>query len=226
MTDQLGMGGGQHGQPAKPERTPLDLVEPGWSSRRGWASALAALMISAAFGGVVGLIGGQQAGLIVATVIAAALLLLSWSQSRRRTWLDGTVVVASTFSTRSVDLRCAERIDLVVVDVRGMRTISLLLAAAQRTRRINLALATYSGTGGRELGILVLRKLADALAASENSSGLVFSELLVAQLRAEARGLAPPDRPLYRLASSAPEGRKLAMTLRQEAVTRFVASLD
>jgi hypothetical protein len=75
------------------------------------------------------------------------------------------------------------------------------------------------------LGILVLRKLADVLAGSENTAGLVFSQLLVAQLRAEAKGDAAADRPLYRLASLAPSG-KLAQRLKAEAVTRFVASLD
>jgi hypothetical protein len=83
----------------------------------------------------------------------------------------------------------------------------------------------YAGTGGRELGILMLRRLADALAASENTSGLVFSELLVAQLRAEAKGEPAAERPLYRLASLAPSGR-LAQRLKTDAVTRFVASLD
>jgi hypothetical protein len=53
----------------------------------------------------------------------------------------------------------------------------------------------------------------------------VFSQLLVAQLRAEAKGDAAADRPLYRLASLAPSG-KLAQRLKPEAITRFVASLD
>jgi hypothetical protein len=53
----------------------------------------------------------------------------------------------------------------------------------------------------------------------------VFSQLLVAQLRAEAKGEAAADRPLYRLASLAPGGR-LAQRLKPEAITRFVATLD
>ena len=71
----------------------------------------------------------------------------------------------------------------------------------------------------------MLRKLADLLARSENTSGLVFSQLLVAQLRAEAKGDVAADRPLYRLATLAPSGR-LAQRIKPEAVTRFVASLD
>ena len=57
------------------------------------------------------------------------------------------------------------------------------------------------------------------------AAGVVFSQLLVAQLRAEAKGDAAADRPLYRLASLAPSG-KLAQRLKPEAITRFVASLD
>jgi hypothetical protein len=53
----------------------------------------------------------------------------------------------------------------------------------------------------------------------------VFSQLLVAQLRAEAKVDAAADRPLYRLASLAPGG-KLAQRLEPAAITRFVASLD
>jgi len=122
-----------------------------------------------------------------------------------------------------VDLRAAERLELVVTDVRGTRTIGLLVSATGKT--INLPIAIYSGTGGRELGILMLRRLADALAASENTGGLIYSELLVAQLRSEAKGDPAAERPLYRLASLAPSGR-LAQRLRTDAVTRFVASLD
>ena len=132
-------------------------------------------------------------------------------------------MVAKAFGRKSVDLRHADKIELMVTDMRGTRTVGLLLTGGRKT--INLALAIYSGAGGRELGILVLRRLADVLAGSENTGGLVFSQLLVAQLRAEAKGEAAADRPLYRLASLAPAG-KLAQRLQPEAITRFVASLD
>ena len=225
-TGATGSGETDGGRPAEPERTPLDLVARGSGGRRGWMFAVAVFVVAAAVGGIAGLLGGQEIGLVTAAVTATVLVALAWAQSRRTCWLQGTRVVVHTFRTRSVDLRGAQRIDLVVMDVRGARTIGLLVADLPRARGISVPVASYSGTGGRELGILVLRRLADALSASENSGGLVLSELLVAQLRAEARGAPPPDRPLYRLASSAPEGRRLAMRLKPEAVTRFVASLD
>lgn len=204
------------------ERIPLSLVE-GATRRRGCAAAAVVVVFAAAVGGVVGLIAGRLPALIAAGVVAVAFGVLFWGSTRRSVWLEGDSVVARTFGRRSVDLRRADRLELVVTDLRGTRTVGLLVGEGRRT--VNVSLAVYAGTGGRELGILVLRRLADILAGSENTAGLVFSELLVAQLRAEAKGEPAPDRPLYRLASVAPTGR-LAQRLKPEAVTRFVASLD
>jgi hypothetical protein len=206
-----------------PERIPLSITEPGSPRRRRGIAGGVAVVFGAAVGGVVGLVAGRLAGLIAAAVVVVALLVLAWASGRRQIWLEGTRVVAKTIGSKVVDLKHAERIELVVTDVRGTRTIGLLVGGARKT--ISAPLASYSGTGGRELGILMLRRLADALVASENTSGLIFSELLVAQLRAEAKGEAAAERPLYRLASLAPSGR-LAQRLRPDAVTRFVASLD
>lgn len=207
----------------EPDRIPLTLTEQTSSRRRGCVALGVALIFGAAIGGLVGLLTGQTAGLITAAVIVVLLTLLSWVSSRRTIWLEGDLVVAKAVGRKTVDLRHADRIELLVTDIRGTRTIGMLVGGGGKT--INLSLAVYSGTGGRELGILVLRRLADILAGSENTTGLVFSQLLIAQLRAEAKGDAAADRPLYRLASLAPTGR-LAQRLKPEAITRFVASLD
>jgi hypothetical protein len=211
------------GPDAAPERIPLNLNEPGTVRRRGCVVVGMAALIGAAVGGVVGLVAGRVAGLISAAVVVVILLVLTWLSGRRQLWLEGGRLVAKTVGRKVVDLRTAERIELVVTDVRGNRTVGLLISG--RSKSINLPIAVYSGTGGRELGILMLRRLADALTASENTGGLVFSELLVAQLRSEAKGEPAAERPLYRLASLAPAGR-LAQRLKTDAVTRFVASLD
>jgi hypothetical protein len=205
------------------ERVPLNLTELASARRRGCVAVGAAVVLGAALGGIVALFAGQTPALITAGVVIVALSFLSWVSGRRRLWLEGTRVVSKSLGRKEVDLRDVDRIELMVTDVRGTRTVGVLVSKGRKA--INLALAVYSGAGGRELGILVLRKLADVLAASENTSGLVFSQLLVAQLRAEAKGDAAADRPLYRLASLAPSG-KLAQRLRPEAITRFVASLD
>ncbi|MGX7829227.1 hypothetical protein ACTG9Q_29495 [Actinokineospora sp. 24-640] len=204
------------------ESTPLS-VAPGQTRRRGCATVIVAVLLGAAVGGIVGLLSSRVPALIGAALVAGFFLFVAWAAARRRLSLRGTTVVARTIGTKTVDLRHADRIELMVSDVRGMRTVSVLVGQGRRT--VNIALAVYAGTGGRELGILALRRLADALAGSEHTAGLVFSQLLVAQLRAEAKGEAAADRPLYRLAAAAPTG-KLAQRLTAEAVTRFVATLD
>jgi hypothetical protein len=205
------------------ERIPLNLTELASARRRGCFAVGAAVIFGAALGGLVGLFAGQTPALITAGIVIVLLSSLSWVSGRRRLWLEGDRIVAKALGSKSVDLRRASGIELMVTDIRGTRTVGLLVSSGGKS--VNLGLAVYSGTGGRELGILVLRRLADILAGSENASGLVFSQLLVAQLRAEAKGDAAADRPLYRLASLAPSGR-LAQRLRPEAISRFVASLD
>jgi hypothetical protein len=205
------------------DRVPLNLTEVSSARRRGCVALGVAVLFGAALGGLVGLLSNQTAALITVAVVVVVLLALSWVSGRRRLWLEGDQIVATALGRKAVNLRHAERIELLVTDIRGTRTIGLLVGAKSKT--INLSLAVYAGTGGRELGILVLRRLADILAGSDNTSGLVFSQLLVAQLRAEAKGEAAADRPLYRLASLAPSGR-LAQRLKPEAITRFVATLD
>ncbi|CAM3465320.1 hypothetical protein KIPE111705_09905 [Kibdelosporangium persicum] len=207
------------------ENLSLDLLDRAGVRKRFRMAVIAIVILAAAVGGVIGLIFGQVAGLVAAGVVAVPLLVFSWSQVRRTLWLDGTKVVLRTFGRRAVDLAKAERVEMVVMDVRSVRTVSMLVAETPRSRGINMAVASYSGTGGAELGIFALRKLADALAASANTGSLVISELLVAQLKAEARGEGLDGRPLYQLAKAAPSG-KLAVRLRPEAVTKFVASLE
>jgi hypothetical protein len=208
---------------AEPERIQLTLTEPTSARRRGCIALGFAVVFGAAIGGIVGLLVDQTAALITAAVVIVVLTVLSWIGNRRTIWLEGDHLVAKAVGRKAVDLRHADRIELLVTDIRGTRTIGLLVGGGGKT--INVGLAVYAGTGGRELGILILRRLADILAGSENSTALVFSQLLVAQLRAEAKGDAAAERPLYQLASLAPAGR-LSQRLKPEAVTRFVASLD
>ena len=202
---------------------PLDLAELSSARRRGCVSLGVALVFGAAVGGIVALFAGQTPALVTAAVVVVLLTFLAWVSGRRKLTLEGDSVVSKALGRKSVDLVHVDKIELMVTDIRGTRTVGLLLTGGRKS--INLALAIYSGAGGREMGILVLRRLADVLARSENTAGLVFSQLLVAQLRAEAKGDVAVDRPLYRLAALAPSGR-LAQRIKPEAVTRFVASLD
>ncbi|WP_020660173.1 hypothetical protein [Amycolatopsis benzoatilytica] len=206
------------------ERVPLFADEPKLRKRRLWSGVFGVLIVAAGFGGIVGLIGGQLPGLIVAAVVGLPLVYVVLYAYRRRIWLEGTTLVVRTWGTRRMDLLEAPRMDVVISDVRGSRTVSLLVTVPRRRRAVKLDLAVFSGTGGRELGALQLRRLADAVLNNTDANGLVFSELLVAELRAEARGDAVPERPLYRLASAAPAGKYL-QRFPMEAVSRFVATL-
>ncbi|RSN22729.1 hypothetical protein DL990_37090 [Amycolatopsis sp. WAC 01416] len=213
------------GTPETPERLPLFHDDPKLRRRRGCSSIAGVVIFAAAFGGLGGLIGGEIAGLVVAGVIAVPLLYVMFYNLRRRVWLEGETLIVRTWGVRRIDLTAAERIDLVISDVRGTRTVSLLVNAGKRRKVAKVDMAVYSGAGGRELGILQLRKLANALLNNTDANGLVFSELLVAQLKSEARGDAAAERPLYRLASAAPSG-KYIQRFTMEAVSRFVATLD
>jgi hypothetical protein len=203
----------------------LDLLPGAVLRRRAAVVSLGAVLLGAAMGGVVGLIGGRPAGLVAAAIVGLPLLVLAFAESRRRSWLRDGVVSVRAFGTRSVDVRKATRIELLITEVRGSRAVGVLVSGPPKGKTINVAVATYSATSGRELDILALRRLADGLAGGSETDGLVFAELLVAQLRAEARGEGAADRPLYRIAAMAPGGR-LAHRVRSDAVGRFVASLD
>lgn len=213
-----------NGTPA-PERLPLFHDDPRGRRRRGWSGLIGVVIIAAAFGGIAGLIGGQYAGLAAGLVIALPLLYVMAVNLRRRVWLEGTTLVVRTWGVRRVELVAASRLDLVIGDIRGTRTVSLLVNAGDRRKVAKVDLAVFSGAGGRELGALQLRRLANALMNNTEANGLVFAELLVAELKSEARGDSAADRPLYRLASAAPAG-KYIQRFPMDAVSRFVATLE
>ncbi|MEV6236410.1 hypothetical protein [Lentzea sp. NPDC051838] len=207
----------------KNDKLSLDLLDKATVRKRARMVAIGGIMVALAFGAIVGLIGGRWPGVIAALIVAVPVVLLAMSEARRTVWLEGTRVNVRAFGTRTVDLATADTLDLLVTDLRNARTVGLFVRGGKKA--INIALSMYSGVGGREMGIYQLRRLADSLAARGDTPGLVFSELLVAQLRAEARGLAAADRPLYRLGSLAPAGR-MAQKLHPDAVSKFVTSLD
>lgn len=206
------------------EAVPLDLLDRRTVRVRARNVAIAAVIVAAAFGGIVSLFAGPVGFATTLVIVAVPLLLLAWTESRKTITLRGHEVVARALGSRVVDVHKATKLELFVTDLRGARTINVLIGGAPRGKAISVSLAMYAGTGGRELGVYALRRLADALAGNEDTRGLVLSQLVVAQLRAEARGEAPPNRPLYRLASLAPQGR-MAQRLQPEAVSKFVATL-
>jgi hypothetical protein len=207
------------------QTVPLDLLDRSTIRRRARNVGIVALVIGSALGGIVGLFAGPTGFFATAAIVAAPLLLLAYSESRKTYWLDGSRVAARAFGTRVVDLARADKLDVLITDVRGARTVGLLAAGPPKGKALNVALAMYAGAGGKELGVYSLRRLADALASTGDTRALVLSELLVAQLRSEARGDSAAERPLYRLATMAQPGR-MAQKIRSEDVARFVAAMD
>lgn len=205
--------------------TPLDLLPGTVLRRRALVVSGAAALLGVIAGVLVGLFTGIVPGVLVGVVVGLPLLLLAGAEARRHSWLHEGVVSVRALGTRSVDLRKATRIELLITEMRGSRAVGVLVSGPPRNRTVNIAVATYNGVGGRELDILALRRLADALAGGTGTDGLVFAELLVAQLRSEARDEPAGSRPLYRIAAMAPGGR-LAHRITSDAVGSFVASLD
>lgn len=225
-------GAGNAGRPSGDAAQSLDLVPPASARRTARLIAVAAVVLAAAVGGVVGLIFGRVPGLVAAVVVLVPLLLMAIADRRKRIWLDRTVVHRRGLVTQKVDIRQATRMELVVTNVRGKRTVCVVLAGPPRTgllnKAVSIALASYSGDGqiaGVELGIVALRRLADEFAEAEHSSGLVYSELLVAQLRAEARGADAAQRPLVQIAAAVAEG-SLVRRIPTDALVRFVGDLE
>ncbi|MER7012121.1 hypothetical protein ABT324_11915 [Saccharopolyspora sp. NPDC000359] len=206
------------------ESVSLDLLDRRTVRTRARNIVIAAVLVAAAFGGIVGLFAGGAGFATAAAIVGVPLLLLALVESRKTLSLRDGQVIARALGTRVVSLKEANRLDLFVTDLRGARTVNLLVGGPPKGKAISVSLAMYAGTGGRELGIYALRRLADTLAANADTRALVLSQLIVEQLRSEARGDAPPQRPLYVLASAAPQGR-VAQRLNPDAVSKFVAEL-
>lgn len=217
--------GAPQSEPPTTRWTELDLLPPAVVRRRARGVSAVAVVLAAAVGGLFGLVGGRTAGLVAAAVVGVPMLLLALAESRRRTWLDGAVVAVRAVGVRRVDLREPGRRDLLVSEVRGQRTVSLLLSQ-HGGKTVTVALAMYTAAGGVELGVLALRRLADALAAAAPAAGeldsLTLSGLLVAQLRAEARGEPMVSRPLW-LASGLVEAGKVVRKVQPNKLAALVS---
>ncbi|WP_020501889.1 hypothetical protein [Sciscionella marina] len=206
------------------EPVPLDLASEAVAKRTGLYVVIGGVVFAAALGGVLGLAFGRLTGLIAAVLVGVPLILMGLAERRKRTWLEGTTIRQRGFRVRGVDLMRVGRMEILVADLRGKRTVGITVAGPPGNKAINIALAAYSGPAGAELGILALRRLADVFANAEHSSGLVYSQLLVAQLRAEARGSGAPERPLHQLAMMSGGGVR-PRHIDTKVLVRFVSEL-
>ncbi|WP_280274148.1 hypothetical protein [Nocardia wallacei] len=184
-------------KPERPQAVGLDLIAP-----ELYAPMLRRLTVIATVVGVVvalllALLVSWPVAVLAGVMLGAPTALYAVSVQRRRMWLAGTVIEARTlFGRRRLDIAAAGGVEILVYPGRLSRIV--LRVTADRARQV-VPLAMYAdGGSGRELHILGLRTLADALAASKLAAALAVSDLLVGQLRAEARDAALGERPLYR----------------------------
>lgn len=177
------------------EETPLDLVPAALILPRLRRVALVALGVGLACVVVFGLLTTWTVGIVIGLVVAAPTAVSALLTMRRRIWLSGTTVHSRrAIGEKHVDLASAVSAEL---QVRAARVSQVILRIGDGSTGLGVGLALYTDTGGRELDVLALRRLADALSASELAAAAAVSSLLVEQLRAEARGAGLEERPLY-----------------------------
>ncbi|MGW5382811.1 hypothetical protein [Nocardia sp. NPDC003963] len=175
----------------------LDLVAPEVYAPVLRRLALVTVGLALGIGALAGLLFGPVAGLVAVAVVAVPAVGYVASVRRRRLWLRGTTIAARTLlHTRSLEVPAVSGAELLVYPGRLSRLVLRLTAGPDR-QIVPLAMYTDAGSG-RELHLLGLRRLADALARSELPAALAVADLLVHQLRAEARDAPLPERPLYR----------------------------
>ncbi|MEV6323407.1 hypothetical protein AB0M45_19755 [Nocardia sp. NPDC051787] len=133
----------------------------------------------------------------IGVVVGAPTVLYAIALRRRRMWLSGTIIHARRlFGERQVEMSSATGVEVLVFPARLSRIV-LRVTAGEVSQVIPLAMYTDAGSG-RELHLLGLRRLADALAASRLAAAVAVSAMLVQQLRAEARDAGLEERPLFR----------------------------
>ncbi|MBF6297413.1 hypothetical protein IU459_07620 [Nocardia amamiensis] len=133
----------------------------------------------------------------IGVVVGAPTVLYAIALRRRRMWLAGTIIHARRlFGEQQVEMSSATGVEVLVFPARLSR-IALRVTAGEISQVVPLAMYTDAGSG-RELHLLGLRRLADALAASRLAAAVAVSAMLVHQLQAEARDAGLEERPLYR----------------------------
>ncbi|MFC4602746.1 hypothetical protein [Rhodococcus kronopolitis] len=189
----------------------LDLIPASLLAPRLRRVAAVAVGLGVLVGVGVGFFTSAGMAVLVGAVIALPTAVSSLLTMRRRIWLAGNVLHTRTaVRSRSVDISAVVSTELVV---RAARVSQVLLRVGDGRTLVTVPLALYTESGGRELEVLALRSLADALASSELAPALAMSTVLVGQLRAEARGAGLEERPLYRAVRLAKDAGRVPQTV-------------
>ncbi|MQY29012.1 hypothetical protein [Nocardia aurantia] len=188
-------------KPEPPQPIGLDLIAPEMYTPMLRRLSLAAIGIGIVMGLLLALAVPWPIAVVAGVVLGAPTALYALAVQRRRIWLAGTVIRARTiFGSRRLDVAEATGVEILIFPGRLSRIVLRVTAGGAR-QVVPLAMYTDAGSG-RELHILGLRRLADALAASPLAAALAVSDVLVGQLRAEARDAVLEERPLYRAVRS------------------------
>ncbi|MGK8523104.1 hypothetical protein ACRS6B_16785 [Nocardia asteroides] len=175
----------------------LDLVAPELYAPMLRRLALAAAGIGLGAALLAATVVSWPIAVAVGVVVGAPTVLYAVALGRRRMWLAGTRIHARRLlGERQVELSAATGVEILVFPARLSRIV-LRVTAGEVSQVVPLAMYTDAGSG-RELHLLGLRRLADALTASRLAAAVAVSDLLVHQLRAEARDAGLEERPLYR----------------------------
>lgn len=204
------------------ESVSLDLLPSHLLLPRARRVALASVLLGVVLGLVTWLFVPASVAITLGVIVGLPPAVGAFVVTRRHLRLDGTVLTASgSVRSRSVELRHLAGVELLV---RVARVSQVILRINDGDHRlVSVPLALYADGGGRELAVLALRRLADAMDAAELAPAAALSSVLVEQLRAEARGAALEERPLYRAIELARKaGRVPQTTLTDHEVASLV----
>ncbi|AOW92524.1 hypothetical protein BFN03_06935 [Rhodococcus sp. WMMA185] len=202
--------------PVSLDLVPIELIAP-----RLKRVATVAVLIGVVIGAIVGFFTSLWVGVLVGAVIAVPTAAPALVALRRRITLQqGRIRSTGGIRSRQVDATRAVTVEIVV---RSARVSEVSLRITDPDGSLALPLALYTNDGGRELEVLGLRRLADALAQSELVPAAAVASVLIEQLRAEARSAPLPERPLFRAVELVrSEGRLPATTLTDHEVAGLV----
>lgn len=203
-------------QPVSLDLVPIDLIAP--KLRR---VVVTASVIGVVVAVVVGIFAPIWIALVVGAVIAVPTVVSALLALRRRITLhDGWIRSSGGLRTRRVEVTKAVVVELVV---RSARISDVSVRIVDPRGSLTLPLALYTSDGGRELGVLGLRRVADALNRSELVPAAAVASVLIDQLRAEARDAPLGERPLYRAVELVrAEGRVPKTTLTDREVAALM----
>ncbi|MEV0946504.1 hypothetical protein [Rhodococcus sp. NPDC049939] len=202
--------------PVSLDLVPIELIAP-----RLKRVAMIAVLIGVLIGVAVGLFTSLWVGVLVGAVIAVPTAVPALISLRRRITLQQGRI-RSTGGIRSRQVNATRAVGAEIV-IRSARVSEVSVRITDPNDSLTIPLALYTSNGGRELEVLGLRRLADALETGELVPAAAIASVLIEQLRAEARGAPLPERPLFRAVELVrSEGRVPTTTLTDHEVASLV----